>query len=64
LYQKILNFDLDKAREIDGNDDGSRSLLCRTLLYNKAPSYSQEVEKRIRQSEDRTHAELISMESP
>ena len=32
-------------------------------LYSKAPSYSQEVENRIRQSEDRTHAELISMES-
>ena len=32
-------------------------------LYSKAPSYSQEVENRIRQNEDRTHAELISMES-
>ena len=32
-------------------------------LYSKAPSYSEEVEDRIRQSEDRTHAELISMES-
>ena len=32
-------------------------------LYSKAPSYSQEVESRIRQSEDRNHAELVSMES-
>jgi hypothetical protein len=32
-------------------------------LYAKAPSYSQEVESRIRQVEDRSHAELVSMES-
>ena len=32
-------------------------------LYTKAPSYSQEVESRIRQSEHRSHTELISMES-
>ena len=31
-------------------------------LYSKAPSYSQEIENRIGQSEDRTQAELISME--